>query len=171
MKDETLDKLREIKDRAVAEIYQEFLSFIEEMNDYSDPKIHEFVDLFVSWYLDKKQKDQWLCELFHNIIVLDDTSIIWSLDHFIGYHLYDDGGYSVWWKTSEFADGTCTIVDEYHTEYVKGSYPVIKHDTDENHHQNVQLLIDIMNKKQELKLERIKDFEEMMRKYRSGVYD
>jgi hypothetical protein len=159
MNTDTIESIWKIKTKAVNEINEQCQSFIDDMVDDTHSNVHDFVDLFISWYSDK-QKHQWLWELFHNVIQLDDVNVIWSLDHFIHYHLYDDGGYSVWWKTTKFADDTCSLVDKYHTEYVKDSYPVLKHDTDDNYHQDVQLLIDLMNKKQELELNRIKEFEE-----------
>lgn len=120
-------------------------------NPYFREYIHnvlKFVEKYLEWETASGETRHWKHQMFHGMIP-QETDIFGPLLHFIGYHVYDDGSFSVKWyrdiyKKDKKGFHTSEYLGRKEVEPASCSkcYPVLEDDFDGT--QNPKVIVEAM---------------------------
>lgn len=142
--DYLIKRVNEVHNDIVRELNDNHLHFLRNLDEWKNgpnPYFQEHIDsalTFVSKYLEWETTSgdtrHWKHQMFREIIP-QDTDVFGPLLHFIGYHVYDDGSFSVKWyrdvyERDEKGFRTCEYLrrEEVEPASCPKSYPVLVDD-------------------------------------------
>lgn len=145
-----------------------FLSALKEWGNgpnpyYKDyfPSLLQFVEKYLEWHITSPETRVWKHQMFSGIIPQSNWgvgNIFGPLLHFLGYHVYDDGSFSVKWVKhtyeTDFKEHDSKVYESPTKKYLgtkdaseddyKDAFPILIDDFDGT--QNPQVILDAMLK-------------------------
>ena len=154
---ELFSKIDDIHCSIITELTEGHRCFKERLNewkngpnpyyqDYID-SVLQFVAKYLEWETASGETRHWKHQMFREMIP-QDTDVFGPLLHFIGYHVYDDGSFSVKWFKDVYENGDGFGSRKYvgRKEVEPAScdkcYPVLIDDFDGT--QNPQIIVEAM---------------------------
>ena len=165
------EKVNVIHNKAVSQLEEDKENFLRNLREWGEgpnpyfkeyfPALMKFVELYLEWHTSSDAPSYWKRRMFGDMIPQsewNDGNVFGPLLHFLSYHVYDDGSFSVKWfkdiykKESREIDGE--IYEFPTTEYLgrvettpedyENAYPVLVDDFDGT--QDPAVIVDAMLK-------------------------
>jgi hypothetical protein len=131
----------------------EMLKLIDDIKSGGHDEIREFVEQVFEWRKDG-EKDQWLWEIFREVVDFNQKEFLSSFRSFVGNFLLDDSYFRIEWRRAFISsEGFLEWLPDgnYRTEIVDKSadraFPIVIPDYSDSGSQNVSLIKEAMDHK------------------------
>jgi hypothetical protein len=173
--------VREIYDRAKADLHQDFENIVGLLQDQRFPDVNAFLQKILEWkYKKGSTHSQLVWEIFHHAIEIEDEKCFFgSLNSFVSNCLLDDSYFAIEWRKPDYLYKTEVYggieVQAPELQWLPGGEiktmlttkddpkgkPVVVWAHDDNGTQDAKLLIEAMDIAEERAIQRLIDLEEL----------
>lgn len=184
--DDLEDKVNAIHNKAVSQLEEDKENFLRNLREWGEgpnpyfkkyfPALMKFVELYLEWHTSSDAPSYWKHRMFGVMIPQSewgDGNVFGPLLHFLSYHVYDDGSFSVKWfkhvlkeEPQEITDRSVTgyfdVVETTPEDY-ENAYPVLVDDCDGT--QDPAIIVDAMLKHMDNSRRCAEDMKNLHEKY------
>lgn len=148
--------IKSIQASIESKVKTNYIEFNKEIEKIEDPKVLEFVEKYIEWYIDKN-KQLWCYRMFCKVLphYSDNLNFFANLNGFIINYFYDDSSFNIKWYKHARNENRQLVQVECEKDSCSVAYPVVEYDEDlDNTTQNPQVILDAMYEYEEKEKQR-----------------